>query len=107
MNGINEADEDLGLSADQGDLFLGLIWSAVALCFIATLTTTIQLCVPTRDRRYPSSKRRDRYSQQKGPYGMYPMSRDQNGSHYAEDPYSSRRALRWPGDEWEEEDDFR
>ncbi|EXJ73140.1 uncharacterized protein A1O5_04289 [Cladophialophora psammophila CBS 110553] len=54
VNGINANGAQIGVSAQQGNVFLALIWIAVALLFISTLTTAATLCVgPSRRSHVP------------------------------------------------------
>jgi len=57
VNGINSAGEDVVASAKQGNYFIALIWSAVAILFLSTLTTTAVLCI--RSNRTPRRTRKE------------------------------------------------
>ncbi|KEF53802.1 uncharacterized protein A1O9_10203 [Exophiala aquamarina CBS 119918] len=105
VNGINSSGDDIGISAEQGNYFVAMIWIAVALLFLSALTATVQLC--TGGSRSAGGGRRAqkmRMKQQEG-YGMpmmppryyrgsmpYYMPMGMNDDPYM-DPYSSRRNL--------------
>lgn len=111
VNGINSSGDDVGISAEQGNYFVAMIWIAVALLFLSSLTSLVQIC--TRSGSSGGGRRSQRMRMdQKGSYGMpmmpprynrgsipYYMPMGMNEDPYM-DPYSSRRNLR--DDEYEE-----
>jgi hypothetical protein len=99
------------VSAEQGNYFVAMIWIAVALLFLSTLTATVQLCTGPRSSGGGRSQRMK--MQQKEAYGMpmmppryyrgsmpYYMPMGMNEDPYM-DPYASRRNL-MRDDEYEE-----
>lgn len=120
VNGINANGYEIGASANQGNTFMAMIWSAVALLFISTLTVGAQLC--TGSGRDPSPrKRRYRKREYEGylmpnrsyapvpptmPYMMAPPRHPASSAYDYWDPYSSRRTLVPHPDDYYGEDDF-
>ncbi|OQU96446.1 hypothetical protein CLAIMM_02527 [Cladophialophora immunda] len=100
VNGVNANGEQIGVSAQQGNVFLALIWIAVALLFISTLTTSATLCVG------PSRRSHARLGGQEG-YDMPPvMLKRKQAPYYMQPPdssywdaFSSRRMLVDPREE--------
>ena len=90
VNGINSNGDDIGVSASQGDTFMAMLWSAVALLFVACLTTTAQLCTGGGGGREIGRRRRRR---EYDGYGYHmPMSMGYGGHmpHHMSHPMSSR-----------------
>ncbi|ETI27581.1 hypothetical protein G647_00030 [Cladophialophora carrionii CBS 160.54] len=107
VNGINANGDDIGVSADQGNYFMAMIWIAVALLFVSTLTTTATLCIG-------SSRRSHAPLRQYEGYDMPPMGRRKPVPYYIYspdprdwDPYSSRRTLVNDGEYNQYGDEFR
>ncbi|KIY00099.1 uncharacterized protein Z520_03784 [Fonsecaea multimorphosa CBS 102226] len=104
VNGVNANGEQIGVSANQGNVFLALIWIAVALLFVSTLTTSITLCVgPSRRKTHTRLREQDGYDmppvalkRRPAPYYMHPP----DSSYW--DAFSSRRMLVDPRDREEE-----
>jgi hypothetical protein len=58
VDGINSNGSEIGASAQEGNTFLALVWTSVAILFIAVLTITAQVCTGSgrgRDRPLPPS----------------------------------------------------
>ncbi|KAK7888579.1 hypothetical protein LTR67_008925 [Exophiala xenobiotica] len=94
VNGINSNGDDIGVSAKQGDTFMALMWSAVALLFVSSLTTTAQLCTGGGGGGGREIGRQRRRREHDG-YGYHmPMSMGYGGHHMphhmSHDPMSSR-----------------
>jgi len=113
VNGINASGDDIGVSADQGNYFVAMIWISVALLFLSALTATVQLCTGGSRSSGGGSRRAQKMRmKQQEMYGMPMMPpRYYRGSmpYYMPmgmddpymDPYSSRRNL-MRDDEYEE-----
>ncbi|KAK5064220.1 hypothetical protein LTR84_000053 [Exophiala bonariae] len=111
VNGINVSGDDVGISAEQGNYFMAMIWIAVALLFLSSLTSLVQICTKSTSSGAGSRSQRMKMGSKEG-YGMpmispryyrgsmpYYMPMGMNDDPYM-DPYSSRRNLR--DDEYEE-----
>ncbi|KIW79112.1 hypothetical protein Z517_08952 [Fonsecaea pedrosoi CBS 271.37] len=108
VNGVNANGEDIGVSAKQGNAFLALVWIAVALLLISTLTSSITLCVGPSRRTHTRLREPEAYDmppvmfkRRKAPYYMSPP----DSSYW--DGFSSRRMLVDPRDrDRDREDDY-
>ncbi|OAP58124.1 hypothetical protein AYL99_07214 [Fonsecaea erecta] len=107
VNGVNANGEEIGVSAQQGSVFLALIWIAVALLFVSTLTTAITLCVGPGRRTHTRLRQQDAYDMPSVmPMPMPMMLKRRPGAYYMQTPdsnywdaFSSRRMLVDPRDD--------
>lgn len=44
--------EEVGITAQSGEWYLGCMWSAVAMHFMSTLTVTARICMPDQERSH-------------------------------------------------------